>query len=82
MFFRLSGSRLASKCDPDALSPVFQEKYEEAEPLYKRTQEIFEKSLGRDHPNVAAILNNRAALLSAQVRVTQCFLLEGVSRCL
>ena len=34
MFLRLSGSRFASKCDPDALSPVFQVKYEEAELLY------------------------------------------------
>ena len=46
-----------------------QGKYAEADPLYKRTQEIWEKSLGRDHPNVATILNNRARLLKSQVRV-------------
>eukprot|EP00752_Nemacystus_decipiens_P011090 g9854.t1 len=43
-----------------------QGKFSEAEPLCKRTQEIFEKILGRDHRNVATILNNRAGLLKSQ----------------
>ena len=63
MFLCLSRSRLASKCDPHAPSPVLQGNYAEAEPLYKRTQEIFEQSLGRDHPNVPTITDNRAWLL-------------------
>ncbi|CAN0509992.1 unnamed protein product, partial [Laminaria digitata] len=32
-----------------------QGKYDQAEPLYKKTQGIFDKSFGRDHPNVATI---------------------------
>jgi len=43
----------------------------EAEKLVKRTQEIFEKSLGQDHPNIATILCNRAVLLIDQVRATR-----------
>jgi tetratricopeptide (TPR) repeat protein len=34
--------------------------YAEAEPLYKQSLDIWEKSLGRDHPNVATCLNNLA----------------------
>lgn len=50
------------------LSSSFQGKLYQAEPLLKRTQEIYEKYLGRDHPNVATILNNRAGLFQDQVR--------------
>ena len=39
----------------------------EATTLFKRTREMLEKSLGRDHPNVAAILNNQAVMLNNQV---------------
>jgi adhesin HecA-like repeat protein len=42
--------------------------YAEAEPLYTRALEIREKSLGKDHPNVAASLNNLAGLYDAQGR--------------
>lgn len=45
-----------------------QGKYAEAEPLYMRTQEIVEKSLGPDHPDVATIVSNRAELMKQQVR--------------
>eukprot|EP00752_Nemacystus_decipiens_P011092 g9854.t3 len=49
------------------MGAVFEKgKFSEAEPLCKRTQEIFEKILGRDHRNVATILNNRAGLLKSQ----------------
>ena len=41
-------------------------RYPEAEPLYKRALSILEKALGPDHPNVAGILNNLAALYFAQ----------------
>ena len=50
---------------------VLQGKLSEAEPLYKRLQEIFEKSLGQDHPNVATILFNRAGSLQDQVRAVR-----------
>ncbi len=42
-------------------------RYDEAEPLYKRSLAIREKALGPEHPDVAASLENYAALL----RVTQ-----------
>ena len=45
-----------------------QGKYEQAEPLYERSQAIQEKALGPDHPDVAQVLSNRAALLVKQVR--------------
>lgn len=47
----------------------FQGKYAEAEPLYERSQAIREKKLGPEHPSMAGLLNNRAALLKAQVRM-------------
>ncbi|MBT6561325.1 MAG: tetratricopeptide repeat protein, partial [Candidatus Scalindua sp.] len=43
-----------------------QGKYEEAEPLYKRSLEIKEKSFGPDHPDVATTLNNLADLYRQQ----------------
>ena len=55
-------------CDPCAPSTAFQGKYNEAEPLYERSQAIREKVLGPEHPDVAQSLNNRALLLKAQVR--------------
>jgi len=36
--------------------------YKEAEPLHKRSLEIYEKAYGPDHPHVATSLNNLAAL--------------------
>ncbi|CAM9139001.1 unnamed protein product [Ectocarpus sp. 13 AM-2016] len=42
--------------------------YAEAEPLYAQCQAIFEKTLGSGHPNVATLLNNRAEMLSKQMR--------------
>lgn len=38
------------------------------EPLYRRAQEIFEKSLGPNHPHVATVIGDRASLLEAQLR--------------
>ena len=40
-----------------------QGKYEEAEPLYKRSLAIREKVFGEDHPSVATTLNNLGSLL-------------------
>ncbi|CAN0425101.1 unnamed protein product, partial [Ectocarpus sp. 13 AM-2016] len=45
-----------------------QGRYEEAEPLYERSQAISEKVLGREHPDVAISLNNRGLLLQTQGR--------------
>jgi tetratricopeptide (TPR) repeat protein len=40
--------------------------YNGAKPLYQRSLAIREKALGREHPDVAASLNNLAALYFAQ----------------
>ncbi|MCG9885365.1 MAG: tetratricopeptide repeat protein, partial [Cyanobacteria bacterium] len=45
-----------------------QGRYGEAEPLYRRSLEIYEQVLGADHPNTAASLNNLAALYQSQGR--------------
>lgn len=47
----------------------FKEKFEEADPLYLRAIEMGEKALGPGHPALARQLNNRAGLLTKQVRV-------------
>ena len=54
-------------------SLAFQGKRAEAEPLYERSQAIVEKVLGPDHPDMAKVLDNRAMLLEAQVRVNRFF---------
>ncbi|MCP4369974.1 MAG: tetratricopeptide repeat protein, partial [Deltaproteobacteria bacterium] len=41
-------------------------KYEEAEPLYKRSLEVRESALGKAHPEVATTLNNLANLYRQQ----------------
>ncbi|CAN0571899.1 unnamed protein product, partial [Ectocarpus sp. 12 AP-2014] len=38
-------------------------KYPEAELLYERATEVWEKTLGSEHPSVATVLNSRALLL-------------------
>ena len=43
-----------------------QGKYAEAEPLYQRSLAIWEKALGKDHPDVATSLNNLAVLYHNQ----------------
>ena len=45
-----------------------QDRYDEAEPLFKRSLAIDEKALGPDHPGVATTLNNLALLYSDQAR--------------
>jgi tetratricopeptide (TPR) repeat protein len=40
-----------------------QGKYEEAEPLYRRALDIFERALGAEHPSVATVLGNCSSLL-------------------
>ena len=46
-------------------------KTEEAEPLYHRALEIWERVLGPDHPNTASSLNNLAALYDSQGKLTE-----------
>jgi len=40
--------------------------YSEAKPLFERSLAIFEKVLGKEHPDVASILNNLAGLYTIQ----------------
>ena len=63
----------SKKCDPAALSLVFQGKYEEAEPLYQRSLAIDENVYGPDHLEVALDLNNWAWLLEKKVRAVRNF---------
>ncbi len=53
-----------------------QGKYEQAEPLYKRSLAIAEKALGPDHPDVATVLENYAQLLRATKRKAEARKLE------
>ena len=57
---------------------VFQGKYEEAEPLFERSQAIREKVLGQEHPDVAESLSDRAGLLASRVRVVRGSYLDTV----
>jgi tetratricopeptide (TPR) repeat protein len=45
-----------------------QDRYAEAEPLLKRSLAAFEKALGPNHPEVAAVRHNLAALYEDQGR--------------
>jgi tetratricopeptide (TPR) repeat protein len=61
-------TELASALNDLALVYADQSRYEEAEPLYRRSLEIKEKTLGKDHPSVATTLNNLAGLYRQQGR--------------
>ncbi len=60
-----------------ALGPEDQGKYAEAEPLVKRALAIFENALGPEHPDVAASLENYAALLRETGRSAEAAKLEA-----
>jgi tetratricopeptide (TPR) repeat protein len=45
-----------------------QGRYADAVPLYQRSLAIWEKALGRDHPDAATSLNNLASLYASQGR--------------
>ena len=47
---------------------ALQGKYAEAEPLYKRSQALLEKTLGPEHLDVAESLNRKARVLEMQAR--------------
>ena len=60
--------RFAATLNNLALLYQAQGRYDEAEPLLKRSHAIWEKALGPGHPHVATSLNNLAALYQAQGR--------------
>ena len=68
------------KHDPATPSTVFQGRYDEAGPLYERSQAIREKVLDPGHPDVATSLHNRAGLLKAQVRAARTFPVDFARR--
>ncbi len=45
--------------------------YAQAEPLYRRSLAIWEKALGLEHPDVATVLENYAALLRETTRADE-----------
>ena len=69
--FGPSDPRLATSLNNLALLYATQGKYDQAEPLYKRSLAIREKALGPHHPDVAASLNNVAELYRAQGKYDQ-----------
>src|SRR5262245_43105956 len=71
--FATANSAIAQSDEAEALHKLVIElfqagKYGEAIPLAERVLAIREKSLGRDHPNVALALNNLALLYKAEGR--------------
>lgn len=56
-----------------------QGKYGDAEPIYRRSMEIMEATLGRDHPEYSTNLNNLAVVLEMQVRASVCLCTPGAS---
>lgn len=64
----LSDTRVATSLNNLALLYGDQGKYDQAEPLYKRSLAISEKAFGPGHPNVATSLENLAVLLVATGR--------------
>jgi CHAT domain-containing protein/Tfp pilus assembly protein PilF len=56
----------AYRLNQEAVKLYQQGKYNEAEPLLKRSLDILQKALGANHPDVATSLNNLAQLYSDQ----------------
>ncbi len=54
-----------------------QGRYAEAEPLFQRALAIDEKALGPEHPDVAASLENYAALLRQTARADEAERMEA-----
>lgn len=64
--------------------PVAQGKFAEAEPLCKKSLAIQEKSLGPEHPALAALLINSAGMLKRQARTalfTSILILFAIRQC-
>ncbi len=60
-----------------ATAAYHQGNYPEAEPLFKRALAIVEKALGQDHPGLATVLKNYAALLRKTGRTTEAAKMEA-----
>ncbi|MCH8805465.1 MAG: tetratricopeptide repeat protein, partial [Planctomycetes bacterium] len=69
--FGRTDPRLALSLNNLAMLYDTQGKYDQAEPLFKRSLAINEKALGPEHPDVAASLNNLAELYRVQGKYDQ-----------
>jgi tetratricopeptide (TPR) repeat protein len=69
--------RLATSLNNLAALYHQQGKYDEAEPLYKRSLAIVEKSLGPEHPHMATSLENYAMLLRKTNREVEAARIEA-----
>jgi CHAT domain-containing protein/tetratricopeptide (TPR) repeat protein len=69
--FGASDPRLAKTLNDLAASYTRQERFAEAEPLYRRSLAIREKVLGPEHPDVGQSLNNLATLYRARGRFAE-----------
>ena len=69
--FGLEGPHLATSLNNLANLYRAQGRYAEAEPLFRRSLAIWEKTLGPDHPEVATGLNNLALLYWVQGRYAE-----------
>ena len=54
-----------------------QGRYSESEPLYQRALDIQERNLGADHPNLAATLDDLAALYTEMGRPDAAIAAQG-----
>ena len=68
---------MAASLNNLALLSYTQGRYGEAEPRYQRALAIREKVLGPEHPDVAAVRKNYAALLRATNRDAEAAQLEA-----
>ena len=64
-------SEVATSLNKLAILYESQGKYSEAEPLYLRSLEIWERQIGADHPDVANSLNNLAGLYYSQEKFNE-----------
>ncbi|MGI2909814.1 tetratricopeptide repeat protein, partial [Tolypothrix sp. VBCCA 56010] len=48
-----------------------QGRYSEAEPLYQKALQLYQRLLGEEHPHVAMSYNNLAALYQSQGRYSE-----------
>ena len=68
---------MATSLNNLALAYSFQGKYAEAEPLFTRALNIWERAFGPDHPTLAQGLENYAALLRKTNRPVEAAKMEA-----
>ena len=68
---------VAASLNTLALLYVAQAQYGKAEPLYVRAVATGEQTLGPDHPGMAVLLENYAALLQQTQRATRAFTIQA-----